>query len=318
MVSSWIPSICGLLQFQLSRIYGFDKVMNFWFGSEAEAVSFNYGSFKTAGGEIFRIPATFTFATQYAYFLIGAFCFSLIAYDLEKDRNWKRFTLLTLLLLLAASVTSGTRALLFAIPLIPLAFLAIKRGVHSAIGAGIFLIVLNSVMAIATTFNPFEIAKSFAYLFQFYFTVWVPNAVKMAVLRYPLGAGTGSATHQARHLGQRIADNLIQNEGQYTKAIIELGIPGVVILIFLLLITPTVNFRNIFRTSDKNIKAICSSLLIYQGIIAVYCLKANPLDQDPTNMLYWISVGISYRVNSYLNFNESLNETQRAHVPALA
>lgn len=305
VISSWIPATVGLLQYALSRVYGFDKVMKFCYGDEARSVSFGFGELQTATGTLYRIPSTFTFISQYSYFLLAAFCFTLIAIEIERTRFWRILSYSTLVLLLAASVTSGSRFMLYVCPVALVSYFLIKRGIGAALLSSVVLFLMNSFASIVFGINPLSMAKEFSHLIEYYVFEWIPETLTLSVLRFPLGAGTGSATSQTRHLGSSFEKDLVHIEGYIAKAIVELGIPGLVIVLALLTIPIFVNFSNLFRSKDSTILAIVSSLFIYQSVVFFQSLKGNPLDQDPSNVFFWVSVGITFRINSYLQFQQS-------------
>jgi hypothetical protein len=117
-----------------------------------------------------------------------------------------------------------------------------------------------------------------------------------ALEELPFGMGTGTNTGPARYAfpHQRLPSaNLPFNiESYYTKAIVELGAPGLLVVAGLFLAVVVVGLRARAMATMPQTKAAAGAYTAFAVIMAVQSLKGWSMDVDPINTYFWIFTGI--------------------------
>ena len=104
-----VACFIGLLQSFLVRLIGYQATMTFFFGAKAAAVTQGFAWFSDAGG-IFRIPGTFTFATQYSSFLYLLLSVATIEANADPEPRFRRYGTVAMFIVAFALLLSGSRA----------------------------------------------------------------------------------------------------------------------------------------------------------------------------------------------------------------
>ena len=104
-----------------------------------------------------------------------------------------------------------------------------------------------------------------------------------------IGMGTGIDTCARRYAGVSIDWWL---ESWWVKVVLELGIPGLLVVLALFSTLLGKALKNHFHIQDGEIKAISAGLLGFQIWILLYLIKGQRIDFDPVNVYFWILWGI--------------------------
>jgi hypothetical protein len=284
----------GLVQFVLGQIIGYQQVMTMMYGSAAAAATQNFTSFDM-GAEFFRIPSTFSFLAQYAGFCLVMMPVIYMLQTIEPDARWRLFARIAMGVLVIASVLSGSRGNWLFTPLLFLMILLIDAKLtRLAIGI-IFGPVLMLSALYAGGFDIFLLFQSTAGLTQDYGRdLVIPDLIR-ALTNSPLGSGTGINTGGATNIMSEIERaTTVMTEGYYAKAIIELGIPGLMLLLMIIatVILYGLNLRH--RLRDPKARSCAAAITAFLIVIGLHSFKGWLVDLDPINVWYWVLAGILF------------------------
>jgi hypothetical protein len=110
------------------------------------------------------------------------------------------------------------------------------------------------------------------------------------------GFGTGIDTNASRYAFSNPSEFSAVGgawyESWFVKALLELGIAGLllVMLIFSMLVVGTL--RSTRRLRNPDLRVISASLLALLVWHIAYCMKGQYLDMDPTNVYFWLFAGL--------------------------
>jgi len=113
------------------------------------------------------------------------------------------------------------------------------------------------------------------------------------------GLGTGMNTGQARYAFGPYTSaayiNLTFNTGVESfpcKAILEIGVPGLMVAVFLFGWLLLSGYRRLRQLRDPSLRAFGIGLVSFLIIIVAYLYKGTILDYDPLNVYFWLLAGI--------------------------
>lgn len=278
-------------------------------GPSAEAATQLFARFDTAGGAgLVRVPGLFTFPLQYSSFLLTLLA---VAYALwnggDSDRTHTFWYALALGAVSVALVTSGVRAVYVLLPgYFVLALLldgrwnqiwkpalALVGLVSTGIGVLVWLLgstvedflgfASNVVTLYLGTSSEGSLLNQFDYALRL---TW-------------LGTGTGMNTGAARYaFGSDAGASYISLpfiagvESFPGKAILEIGVPGLIIAVALLGWLLFSGYRRLRELQDNSLRAFGIGLLCFLIMIVGYLYKGTLLDYDPLNVYFWLFAGI--------------------------
>jgi hypothetical protein len=123
-----------------------------------------------------------------------------------------------------------------------------------------------------------------------------------AIRNSPLGTGTGMNTGPARYAFST-PDSFTGIENYYAKAVVELGIPGLMVVTGLFLSVIGHGYDIQARLRDPGLKSCSSAFLAYLVIIALSSFKGWQIDLDPVNVYFWMFAGFMLKLK-YLDQRE--------------
>jgi hypothetical protein len=166
------------------------------------------------------------------------------------------------------------------------------RGIHGLLGAaskmGILLwTAVTAVFGIALT-AMYSFVSS---LFVHYAGAVAYGGLAEAIQLAPLGMGTGTNTGAARYA---LSDpsQLEVIETYYAKAVYELGIPGLLLVLALFCVPIVFGFKARSAIKTPALKCSASALLAFFLMIFLNSFKGALVDLDPVNIYYWIFCGL--------------------------
>jgi O-antigen ligase len=110
------------------------------------------------------------------------------------------------------------------------------------------------------------------------------------------GLGTGIDTNGARYAFDRpdqfTAVNGAWYESWYVKAYLELGVAGLVLIVAILGQPVAAGLRRHAALRDPGLRAVSASLLALLIWNLVYGLKGQFVDLDPSNVYFWLFIGV--------------------------
>jgi hypothetical protein len=291
VIVALIPSVIGIAEAALIYSGAADVVYGFY-GSLAQNVT---QEFAVVGiGNVIglrRIPSTFAFVAQYYLFLFAMVPLAASVWLGDQSKRWRIFGGVALLIISVAGVTSGARAFLVWLP-VQLGLILLLNGrrgwVRFAALSSIVAAAFVSFGAITAGVPQFLAFLAQDYLFGFSFRE-MQAAVSLVGW---LGAGVGTQTGATRYLLEPGSVVGIGIEGWYGKTLFELGLPGLVVVLYVwtLLLQRLWSVRRTLRAGPYGVLA--SSVFVFSLTTIVNLIKGPIIDIDPLNVYFWFFVGL--------------------------
>jgi len=288
----FLPSIIGLAEFGLSFSIGYERTMTMIYGSHAEAFTQQFSHFSPDSEmDLFRIPSTFPFATQYIGFIIAIIPIAFFVMKTDPGRRWRTAARLCLTLLFAAGITSGSRQAFIFLPLEFFILIVLTNDLRTAL-THLGAIALASLLLILPLWS--KVTTLYAYestLFSHYADTIAKKGLQQAVTEAPLGKGTGTNTGAARYALQQDV-SFVAIENYYAKTVYELGVAGLIILAFTFAAIVANGLATWRRASTREGHIIAGALVSFVMIICLNSFKGWALDLDPLNVYFWLFAGM--------------------------
>ena len=294
---SIIPCGLGILQFAMSSTLGYGETMTLFYGRNAAAATQNFSTFQM-GADFYRIPSTFSFVTQYSGYALMMLAIAYIHQSIEPHPGWRLFAKIATGMIFVAAILAGARANFLFAPMLLLVILfldaKLKRlALWLIIGPFVMITTLNTV-----GLDVFTIADKTSGLVTNYGSdLIIPDLIK-SLVNSPLGQGVGMNTGASRNLmsAAEIAVLPPMIEGYYSKTIIELGIPGLIIQLGILFLLLFYGLGIHQRARDPMSRSCSAAITGFIIVMAIHSFKGWQVDLDPINVWYWILVGILFRL----------------------
>jgi O-antigen ligase len=241
-----------------------------------------------------RIPSTFSFPAQYYNYLLCATMVAWVATHGERSRRWARFAWASMILAVLASVFSGVRAAFVFAPLLLLLAHLLKKDTGRLFGIFVTAALLIGAGLSIANVNWVDLGD---FILGLAITYAGTNSVGyIAASASTFGWGVGSGTNAARYVLDLPLGQGQGPENFYAKAIYELGVPGLIAVVFLLLVTASGGIAQLRRLRNYDSRALCAGVVALEVTVMIYCFKGNFLDMDPLNVLFWFFVGVASRL----------------------
>lgn len=294
---SLIPCGLGILQFSMSSTVGYQETMTLFYGSNAAAVTQNFAEFNM-GASFFRIPSTFSFVTQYSGYALMMLAVTYMHQSVDPNPGWRLFAKIMTGVVFVAAILSGARSNFLFAPMLLFVILFLdakltRMAIWLLLGPFIMITTLQTA-----GLDVFTVADRTGGLVSTYGSDLVIPDLINSLVNFPFGQGVGTNTGASRNLmsPSQIAAMPPMIEGYYAKSIIELGIPGLIILLAILF-SIAVYALGIHRKSQDPMARSCSAAITgFIIIMAVHSFKGWQIDLDPINVWYWLLVGILFRL----------------------
>ncbi len=290
-VLALLPCALGVGEYVASLLFGYDRVMATVYGSAAADVTQSLGLFEVGGGQIMRIPSTFTFELQYFGFTLAMLvpCFALAFGD--PSRAWRRFGSAMLVFVAMAGFLSGARAAYIFVPLLLALMYWLNRGLAGALRAvGYTAAGLAGALAISRIAAR-PLFGLISGLFETYAVSTAYNGLVESLASSWFGYGTGTNTGSARYALER-PEFFRAIENYYAKAGYELGALGLVLLIAVFAALLIAGSKILRRLRDPGLHATAAALLGFLIVAMLYSFKTWLLDLDPVNVYFWLFAGV--------------------------
>lgn len=286
---AWIPCVVGIVEWIASMTYGYQATMVTFYGAAAQAATQEFAVFDV-GGEFFRIPSTFTFVAQYFGYTLAMIIPAYALTKLDASAAWRRFATFILWLSILASFMSGARAAYMFVPLLLALIYALEGKFAGLVGMALMLpFVLLTTMFIAGI-DPVKMFDLMQELFLNYSDNIVKQGLLDAIAKAPLGIGTGMNTGAARFAFDD-PDGFAGIENYYGKAVVELGIIGLVIVAGLFFVLALRGYNIHRRMSDAGLRSCSAAFLAFIITMALNSFKGWQIDLDPINVYFWVFSG---------------------------
>lgn len=296
---SIIPCAVGLLQWFGAMTYGYEETMESFYGDAAKGATQNFG-FHVYGGKLFRIPATFTFVSQYFGYTMGMVVFGYCMMRFDVSRTWRHIGLAMIGLYIVSGVLSGARGGLVFIPLLLVVTAFLDQRLTGIIGIVVALPVLVLTALNLGGLDPMIIFGATGNLVTDYSKDLVMGHVVEAFRRYPFGMGTGMNTGAARHAysseSQAFTALPFLVETYYAKAIVELGFLGLIAVCAMFFAIIAKGFTVLRSIKDRSLRSCAAAFLAFFIVIAIHSGKGWQIDYDPLNIYLWVFVGLMFKL----------------------
>ena len=307
-ICGFIVCAVGLLQGLLIRLMGYGPAMTLFFGTSAAAVTQGFTAFYVGGG-IYRIPSTFSFGSQYVAFLFLFLTVAVLEANTDPKPLFRSIGRIAFYVGMLAGLFSGTKGAFLMFPLFALAFAACGLIRARFLIAAPIAIAVAAWTFTAASLNPVELFSFGAEQAQHYsegFIVdQVAEATRYGVMGQGIGASTGAARFAVQGVGLR---SQLGFESYFAKSAAELGSVGLIIISAFLMLVAVRMAMPVIRNFGRVRNDIIAPLAIYVGFVLITSLKGYPLDIDPANVFFWLSVGLVVRLGR--------NERSLAATPA--
>jgi hypothetical protein len=303
-VPAVIPCVIGIVEALL--IYsGHSSTVYSWYGSAASAATQGFFTYNlgTVGANLSRVPSTFSFAQYYLYTIaMIAIVYAWLRGPL-RDSAHVNWGWALLVLVTSASLLSGSRGAFFLAPGLLILIMILDRvgGVRLVILIGsLILAFVVALTLIGAQLGP-TLSSAAAdgrsnggIVFS-----WIPQALHLTLT----GLGTGLDTGAARYAFPGESTGTVYQiiggvwlETWWVKVMIELGLPGLAVVIALLTNVIGGGLRRHFRIMDPQLRSVSAALLAVLIWNIVYAVKAQNMDLDPMDVYFWLFVGLLARV----------------------
>lgn len=291
-----LPCLVGLLQWFLSATVGYRKTIEFFYGEAARQATQDFNVFHY-GGEFFRIPATFSFVSQYFAFTLAMLAptYALMRHD--PSPRWRRRALAVLLLLMVAALLSGARSAVVFTPL-ALCLMLLLDGRLTGLLATIVLLPVAALLVLHLGgIDPWQLLGVSGDLLGLYSEEVVIGGPLEAISRFPFGTGTGMNTGAARYAFEGgDTSQLIGLETYYGKAVVELGVPGLLAVLLLFGSIIVTGWCQMRRLRDPQLRSVAAAFLAFFIVILFNSAKGWILDNDPVNVYFWVFAGALFKL----------------------
>jgi hypothetical protein len=297
-VAAVVPAAIGIAEAVLFRAGRHDLVYG-WYGEAAQSVTQGFTEFTLGGGgSLRRVPSTFPFVAQYFSFTAAMVAVTYAWWRGTPARTRSATRCGVWLLLLLAGLLSGARAAFLFLPFLVALILAfegrtarfalVRLVAPAALLLGLAAAVLGTT-AYGVLGHATEVGvEEFGHVFL--------DGFRQGLSQTLMGLGTGVDTNAARFaLGQpdRFAGvDGTWYESWYVKALLELGVAGLVILALLFGSLVTRALRQHVRLHDPGLKTVSAALIGLLLWNLVFNIKAQYLDIDPMNVYFWLLLGV--------------------------
>ncbi|MEJ7787374.1 MAG: hypothetical protein WKF96_21430 [Solirubrobacteraceae bacterium] len=299
-ITGVIPAVIGIVEGVLVNT-GQGDVVYRWYGDAASAVTQDFAIVGEGQASISRVASTFSFVGQYFLFTVALVAASYAYWRgfLARSRRTDVLGLALFMLVVLASLLSGARGAILFVPAMIVLMLGLD-GVRVRVGVWVALIG-GAIAALTVTAAVFgtDVGDLLAQVWDHAVGQFVINTVegfRNAYEHMLVGLGTGVDTQAARYalpalnpwelVGGRV------EEGWWVKLVLELGIAGFVLGVFMLAAVVTRVVQVHRRLADPQLRSISAGLLALVLFLVFNNFKGSFLDLDPTNILFWLFVGI--------------------------
>jgi hypothetical protein len=294
-----VPAVIGLVE--AGFIYGgrADFVYHFY-GNAAGAATQGFVSLGYAGGgELRRIPSTFSFVAQYYIFTISMIAVT-YAWWQGALTGTRRYGIgrAVWLLLLAAAMLSGARGAFLFVPILVALIVFLERGPGGARLSRLLAPALAfwvALLLLGAAGGP--VLGNATYLARHYLSTFVDEARAAASLTLT-GLGSGIDTVGSRYALAGHGALARGFESWYVKAMVELGIVGLILVLALVLTVVGQRFQAHLHLRDRRLRAVSAAILAFLVWNLINAVKGPYLDLDPVNVYFWFLAGVAARLPS--------------------
>ncbi len=295
-----IPAVIGIGEGLLVNTGNGDVVYRFY-GDAAAAVTQSFADVGESGASISRVSSTFSFVGQYFLFTVTMVAVSYAYWHafLAKSSRTAVLGLPLFMLFVLASLLSGARGAILFVPAMMFLMLALdgvrlRVGVWAALAAGAFAAL--SITAAVFGTNVADLVEQVWAHAVGQLVINTIDGFRNAYEHLLVGLGTGVDTQAARYalptlnpwelIGGRV------EESWWVKLVLELGIAGFALGVFMITAVTTRVIQVHRRLQDPQLRSISAALVTLVLFLVFNNFKGTNLDFDPTNVVFWLFIGM--------------------------
>ena len=299
MICGLVVCLVGITQALLIRIVGYEFALSLFFGANAGAVSQGFAGFDDAGG-VFRVPGTFSFVTQYSFFLYTALTIAAILSRADPRALMRGLGVFALFVAVIAAVLSGARAAMFFLPMMLAGYgmtgiLNLRFIVSALLIIPLFILIQSYLDFSVIDYFLYTVEVAKDYQGENFFFGEIGRALDLS----PWGMGIGTSTTAARHAfeGVELAnDNVF--EPLIARAYAEMGVAGLLSVVFLLASVFVYSLRAIVRARRMRTLPFVGPIAVLLIMIVFQAMKGSMIDLDPLNVFFWLFLGVMFGIKS--------------------
>lgn len=294
VIIAWIPCSIGIIQWLGSMAFGYRETMQAFYGPAAAGATQNFTRFNV-GAPFFRVPSTFSYIAQYFGYTLAMIVPAYALMRIEPSLKWRRFSRITLSFIIIASFLSGARTAYVFVPILLFLIYLIESGPSGIIKVVVIIPVLMLTALHIAGIDPIIFFQMMFRLTTHYSDVIVYKGLVDAITTTPLGLGTGMNTGPARFAFYN-PSSFIAFENYYAKAVYELGIPGLIIVIGLFLSLIVLGYKVQRNIKNPGLRSCSVAILAFIITIALNSFKGWQIDLDPINVYFWVFTGFLFKI----------------------
>ena len=291
---AWIPCAIGITQWLGSMTFGYRETMQAFYGPAAAGATQNFARFYV-GASFFRIPSTFSYVAQYFGYTLAMIVPAYSLMRMDPLPKWRRFYRITLSFIILASFLSGARAAFIFVPILLLLIYMIDSGPVGMMKAVAIITLLMLTALYIAGIDPVAMFQMMFRLTTHYSDEIAYRGLVDAIANAPLGLGTGMNTGPARFAFYD-PGSFFAFENYYAKAVYELGIPGLLIVIGLFLTLIVLGYKAHRSLQNLELRSCSAAILAFIITMAINSFKGWQVDLDPINVYFWIFAGILFKL----------------------
>jgi len=248
---------------------------------------------------LIRLPGTFVAPWQWGWFLISSIFFSVGATIINRDKIWHYLSLATSVLVIITTAVSGQRIAIFFVPLFFVLLVAVteinKNKLYLKLGIITFVAAISPFIPIFNQAISSLIGR-WEYSPPDDFTI---NTLEVIINNHRgiLGNGLGTTSSAARKLGDTKLIEVFP-----AQLIHEMGYLGLIAFFILATIIVILGWKSYRKIKDPYLNKFGLCLWIFLLFIS-YNPYYYPLNVDPVNVYYWLSLGILLKLPSLENLD---------------
>ena len=155
-------------------------------------------------------------------------------------------------------------------------------------------VILPLALLLVTTISGIDLVMMFnlmVELFLGYSEDIVKQGLLDAIITAPFGNGAGMNTGSARYAFDD-PSSFKAFENYYAKAVYELGVAGLIIVLALFVILIIYGYRIHHRIKDTELRSCSAAILAFIVTMMLNSFKGWQIDLDPVNVYFWLFAGI--------------------------
>jgi len=269
---------------------GADHIASLGRGYVERGVAILFGG--GTSGYIFRTLSTFTYSSSFSIFILCMAPFAWFAFRSRVLLRWRWLGLASLVLLLAAQISSGGRqALVFTVLTVILSGAFTERGFARKVAAPVAAaagILLGFFFLGESKLARYETVLDMEQVRWRYETYFVRHNLE-AIEQSPLGHGSGVASTAARHVG---GVRFRATETAISRLAWEVGLPGILAYLWAL-VSLLRRVRQVTReTLDRELLLMSHAFFALGLVVFATSFNGWPLDVPPLNGFFWMLAGM--------------------------